>query len=386
MTGKIALMNVPLIDVVAQNQPLWPEMQAAMAHVMSRAQFVLGPAVERFEQNFAEHLGAKHVIGVNNGTSALLLALRALDVGPGDEVITTPLTWISTSWAISYVGATPVYVDIDPTTHTLDPALAERAVTPRTKALLPVHLYGQAANLSALSAIAQRHDLKLVEDAAQAHGARYAGRRVGTLGHAGCFSFYPGKNLGALGESGGVVTGDAELAARIRSLRDHAQVERHRHVEIGYNARMEGIQAAALDVKLKHLDRWNEARAAHAARYQQLLADCLDLQLPRAASHDGHVWHQYVVLDRSGERDALRAALAEDGVATGLHYPTLAPFQPVYAHLGYRPGDFPVAERVAAGCLSLPMYPELRAEQIEFVAERVKQALAGRRTTARLAA
>ncbi|MEQ8791125.1 MAG: DegT/DnrJ/EryC1/StrS family aminotransferase [Pirellulaceae bacterium] len=384
-------MQVPLMDIVAQNKPLWPELQAALEPVMAGAQFVLGPAVARFEQSFAQYLGVEHAVGVNNGTSALLLALQALDIGPGDEVITTPLTWISTSWAISYVGATPVYVDVDPTTYTLDPTLVEQAVTPRTKALLPVHLYGQAANLSALAAIAQRHNLKLIEDAAQAHGARYGGRRVGTIGDAGCFSFYPGKNLGALGEAGAVVTGDAATAERLRSLRDHAQAGRHHHVEIGYNARMEGIQGAALDVKLKHLDRWNAARAAHAARYQEQLADCLELQLPRSFSPDGgapggHVWHLYVVLDRDGRRDALREALAEAGVASGLHYPTLVPFQPAYKHLGHREGDFPVAERIASQCLSLPMYPELKGEQIDYVAERLKQALASRRDRTRHAA
>ncbi|MEQ8789787.1 MAG: DegT/DnrJ/EryC1/StrS family aminotransferase [Pirellulaceae bacterium] len=361
--------QVPLLDIVAQNQPLWAELQPALESVMSQAQFVLGPAVERFEQNFARYLGAKHAVGVNNGTSALLLALQGLDIGPGDEVITTPLTWISTSWAISYLGARPVFVDVDPVSYNLDPELVENAITPRTKALLPVHLYGQSANLTQLASLAERHGLTLVEDAAQAHGAMHGGRRVGTIGRAGCFSFYPGKNLGALGEAGAIVTDDEQLAQRLRSLRDHAQRGRHHHVEIGYNARMEGLQGAALDVKLRYLDRWNATRSLHAERYHDLLSDCPHLTLPRLGSLEEHVWHLFVVLVRDVPRETLRQALGELGVATGVHYPTLVPFQPVYAGLGYRPGDFPIAEHVARHCLSLPMFPELTEAQIEHVAE-----------------
>jgi dTDP-4-amino-4,6-dideoxygalactose transaminase len=363
------MSQVPFLDIVAQNQPLWPELKPALEAVMSQAQFVLGPAVERFEQNFAEYLGARYAVGVNSGTSALLLTLQALDVGPGDEVITTPLTWISTSWAISYLGARPVYVDVDPVSYNLDPDLVSAAVTPRTKVLLPVHLYGQSADLTRLASLAERHGLFLVEDAAQAHGALHAGRRVGTVGRAGCFSFYPGKNLGALGEAGAVVTDDEQLAPRLRSLRDHAQRGRHHHVEIGYNARMEGLQGAALDVKLRYLDRWNATRSLHAERYHDLLTDCPHLMLPRVRRLEEHVWHLFVVLVRDVQRDALRQGLADVGVATGVHYPTLVPFQPVYAHLGYRQGDFPIAEHVARRCLSLPMFPELTEAQIEYVAE-----------------
>jgi len=363
------MTQVPFLDIVAQNQPLWPELQPVLEEVMSQAQFVLGPAVERFEQKFARYLGASHAVGVNNGTSALLLTLQALDVGPGDEVITTPLTWISTSWAISYLGARPVYVDVDPVSYNLDPDLVGAAVTPRTKVLLPVHLYGQSADLTRLAAVADRHGLVLVEDAAQAHGALHAGRRVGTIGRAGCFSFYPGKNLGALGEAGAVVTDDEQLAERLRSLRDHAQRGRHHHVEIGYNARMEGLQGAALDVKLRYLDRWNATRSLHAERYHDLLNDCPHLMLPRVHRLEEHVWHLFVVLVRDVQREALRRELADMGVATGVHYPTLVPFQPVYADLGYRPGDFPIAEHVARQCLSLPMFPELTEAQIEYVAE-----------------
>ena len=257
----IAKMSVPFLDIKAQNRSIWPELQEALDGVISQAQFILGPAVERFEKAFAAYLGRKHCVGLNNGTSALHMALQACDVGPGDEVITTPHTWISTSWAISYVGAKPVYVDIDPATYNINPALIERAITPRTKAILPVHLYGQACDMDALCGIAQKHNLLLIEDAAQAHGAMYGGRRIGSFGRIACFSFYPGKNLGAFGEGGAVATDDEALAERIRRLRDHAQAGRHHHVELGHNTRMEGIQGAVLDVKLRHLDEWNAARA-----------------------------------------------------------------------------------------------------------------------------
>jgi dTDP-4-amino-4,6-dideoxygalactose transaminase len=296
------------------------------------------------------------------------MALLACGVGPGDEVITTPATWISTSWAISYVGARPVFVDIDPITYTLDPVLAQRAITPRTRAILPVHLYGQAANVTALRDLADASSLALIEDAAQAHGARVGARHIGTFGKAGCFSFYPGKNLGAFGEGGAVCTDDDAIAERIRRLRDHAQDGRHNHVEIGFNTRMEGMQAAVLDAKLPHLDDWNAARAVYAYRYQRLLAGLPGVVLPQARQAEGHVWHLFVIRVPGREREELRRVLAERGVATGVHYPTPVPYQPAYAHLGHRPGDFPVAEDLMGHCLSLPLYPELTAEQIEYVA------------------
>ncbi len=381
-------MQVPFLDLKAQNRSIWPELQSALNPVLSESQFILGPAVERFERHFAEYLGVQDCIGLNNGTSALHLALLACGIGTGDEVITTPATWISTSWAISYVGARPVFVDVDPVTWTLDPERAERAITPRTKAILPVHLYGQAADLGALCQLAEAHHLSLIEDAAQAHGATYQGRRVGTFGRAGCFSFYPGKNLGAFGEGGCVVTNDPEVAQRIRCLRDHAQQGRHHHVELGFNMRMEGIQGAVLDAKLPHLDAWNAARRRHSQRYHALLADLPGLVLPQAPLPEAHVWHLYVVLAKAQAglpagahagvqgRDELRAALAERGIATGVHYPTPVPFQPAYAHLGHQPGDFPVAEDLMANCLSLPMFPELSDEAIEYTAE-VLHELAG---------
>ncbi len=368
-------MDVPFLDLRAHNRSVWSEIQAALDPVMEQAQFILGPAVERFEAHFAEYLGVRHCVGLNNGTSALHLALLACDVGPGDEVITTPATWISTSWAVSYVGARPVFVDIDPVTYTLDPRQVELAITPRTRALLPVHLYGQAADVVRLRDIADEHGLVLIEDAAQAHGACLAGRRVGSFGRAGCFSFYPGKNLGAFGEAGCVVTDDDEVAARIRRLRDHAQQGRHHHVEIGYNARMEGIQGAVLDAKLPRLDAWNAARARHARRYRELLAGVPGLTLPAVPRPEGHVWHLFVVLVHGRDREELRRALAERGVATGVHYPTLVSAQPAYADLGHRRGDFPVADELAECCLSLPLYPEMTDAQTAHVARELRRLL-----------
>jgi dTDP-4-amino-4,6-dideoxygalactose transaminase len=282
-------INVPFLDIKEQNRQIRAELDDALERVIAGAQFILGPPVERFEKAFAAYLDCRHCVGLNNGTSALHMALQACDVGPGDEVITTPHTWISTSWAISYVGATPVYVDIDPKTYNIDPAQIERAITPRTKAILPVHLYGQACDMAAISRIAGQHGLLLIEDAAQAHGASYEGRRIGSFGRVGCFSFYPGKNLGAFGEGGAVVTDDQAIADRIRRLRDHAQASRHHHVELGYNTRMEGIQGAVLEVKLRHLEDWNAARRAHAERYFDLLSDVPGIQLPAAPPTGAHV-------------------------------------------------------------------------------------------------
>ncbi len=367
-----ATASVPFLDIKAQNRGIAEELHEAINRVVSQGQFILGPAVERFEQAFARYIGTQHCVGLDNGTSALQMALVACDIGPGDEVITTPHTWISTSWAISYVGAKPVYVDIDPETYTLDPRLVRRAITPRTKALLPVHLYGQAFDVDAFQRIADEHGLALIEDAAQAHGARWSGRRLGSLGRVGCFSFYPGKNLGAMGEAGAIVSDDGQLAARVRRLRDHAQAGRHHHVEIGYNTRMEGIQGAVLEVKLRHLDRWNAQRRRHAARYGELLADIPEIELPAAPRPESHVWHLFVVLAPRLCRDALTKELAAEGIATGIHYPTPVPLQPAYASLGYQPGDFPVAEDVMARCLSLPMFAELTEEQLVHVADAVR--------------
>jgi len=370
-----APMKVPFIDIKEQNRRIWPELREAIDGVMSEAQFILGPAVERFETAFAKFVGRNYCVGLNNGTSALHMALQACDVGPGDEVITTPHTWISTSWAISYVGAKPVFVDIDPATYNINPALIERAITPRTKAILPVHLYGQMCDMDALCRIAEEHNLLLIEDAAQAHGAKYDGRRSGAFGKIGCYSFYPGKNLGAFGEGGAVVTDDKNLADRIRRLRDHAQNGRHNHVELGHNTRMEGIQGAVLEVKLRHLDDWNAARMRHAERYQQLLADVPGIQLPAAPKTGRHIWHIFAVLVDGDKRDALQKKLSELGVSTGVHYPTPVPLQPAYAYLGHKPGDFPVAEDVMHRCLSLPMFAEMTDAQMDWTAAALRRVL-----------
>ncbi|MDA0834046.1 MAG: DegT/DnrJ/EryC1/StrS family aminotransferase [Planctomycetota bacterium] len=369
-------MKVPFLDLRAQNLSLGDELRSAFYQVMDNSQFILGPAVEQFERDFAAYVGTAHCVGLNNGTSALHMALLAYDIGPGDEVITTPHTWISTTWAISYVGATPVYVDIDPVTFNLDPEKVTDAITPKTKAILPVHLYGQAADIVQLRRIADDHELILIEDTAQAHGAEFDGQRLGSIGQIGCFSFYPGKNLGAFGEGGAIVTSDDRIADRIRRLRDHAQQGRHHHVEIGYNTRMEGLQGAVLSVKLRQLDRWNSLRRQHAQTYCELLDNCGELELPASPTPEAHVWHLFVVLLKSMSRDDVQKQLAERGIASAVHYPTPVPYQPAYAHLGYKRGDFPVAEDVTSRCLSLPMFPELTSEQMTYVATTLKDILA----------
>ena len=366
-------MQVPFLDLPAQYAPIRSEIDAAIAGVMETGAFALGPTVADFESEFAHYVGASHCVGVNSGTSALHLALLAGGVGPGDEVITTPHTWISTSWGISYSGAKPVYVDVDPHTGNLDPERVEAAVNSRTKAILPVDLYGNPADHDALSKIAEQADLLLIDDAAQAHGASLNGKPVGAFGFATCWSFYPGKNLGAAGEGGAIVTDDSDVAERLRSLRDHAQVGRHNHVEIGFNARMDGIQGAVLSVKLKYLDEWNERRRAAAKRYRDLLSEIEGVILPSVTAGATPSWHLYVI--RVDDRDSLSRALTNAGVSSGVHYPIPVHLQPAYAHLGYGPGDFPNAETFAATCLSLPMFPEITPAQQEHVAEVIADGL-----------
>ncbi len=367
------MTSVPFLELKQQNSLIWDQIQPEFGSLVREAQFILGPAVKAFEDAFAAYCGARHCIGLNNGTTALHMALLAFDIGPGDEVITTPHSWISTSWGIAYTGARPVFVDIDRQSYNLDPQLVEAAITPRTKAILPVHLYGHSADMSELKAICQRHGLVLIEDAAQAHGAKHSGKVVGSLGDAGCFSFYPGKNLGAFGESGCVTTNSDTVAERIRCLRDHAQAGRHNHVEIGYNTRMEGIQGLVLQRKLAHLPAWTQLRRQHAEFYLNALAGISGLTLPRFADPDSHVWHLFVVL--VPDRDRFRSALDASGVATGVHYPLPIPYQPAFAHLGYRRGDFPVTEDVMSRCVSLPMFPELTEEQRDLVVSSVRAAL-----------
>lgn len=368
-------MEVPFLDLKAQLEPIRHEVDEAIARVLDNTSFILGPTVAEFEEAFARETSRAHAVGLNSGTSALHLALLAAGVGPGDEVITTPHTWISTTWAISYVGATPVYADVDEVAGNLDPAAAEAAITPATKALLPVDLYGHPAALTEFEDVAARHGLVLVEDAAQSHLATLDGRPAGSFGQQACFSFYPGKNLGALGEAGAVVTDDDTIAERIRSLRDHAQSGRHHHVEVGYNYRMEGLQGAVLGVKLRHLHRWTEGRRAAAERYRVLLGGIEGVSLPGVAPGVEPAWHLYPI--RVEDRDAVGERLRGAGVATGVHYPTPVHLQPAYAGLGYRPGSMPNAEKYAASCLSLPMYAELAAEQQEYVAHQVRLAVGG---------
>jgi dTDP-4-amino-4,6-dideoxygalactose transaminase len=363
---------LPFLDLRAQYEGLRDELLEAVREVADSTGYVLGPKVEAFEREFAALTGARHCVAVNSGTSALHLGLIGAGVGPGDEVITVPMTFIATCWAVSYVGAAPVFVDVDPSSYTLDVGQVERRITERTKAFLPVHLYGQPADLGPLRELSRRHGIPIVEDCAQAHGARYEGRPAGTFGLCGCFSFYPGKNLGALGEGGAVVTDDDRLASRLRALRDHAQTERYRHTELGFNYRMDAIQGAVLGVKLRQLGRWNEARRRLAARYRELLAG-LPLDLPHEAPDRRHVWHLFVVLHP--ERDRLRAGLASRGVQTGLHYPIPVHLQEAYRGLGYAAGDFPVAERIGRECLSLPLFPEMTDAQQDRVAAALRDAL-----------
>ncbi|MFO1393234.1 MAG: DegT/DnrJ/EryC1/StrS family aminotransferase [Steroidobacteraceae bacterium] len=364
---------IPFVDLKAQYASIKTEVNAAIQGVLESCQFTLGSEVARFEEEFAAYSGAKLGIGVNTGTSALHMALLAADIGPGDEVITVPFTFVATVAAIHYSGATPVLVDIDPRTFTMDPAQFEAAITPRTRAVIPVHLYGQMADMDPILAIARKHKLLVIEDACQAHGAEYKGRRAGSTGDMGCFSFYPGKNLGAYGEGGMVVTSDAAYARRIRMLRDWGAETKYQHVLKGYNFRMEGIQGAVLRVKLRHLDAWTEARRDAAARYDNGLAGS-GVPAPEAMTHNRHVYHIYAI--RTANRHAWMDALSAQGIQTGIHYPIPVHLLPAYRDLGYSAGQFPESERAANEVLSLPMFPELTAQQSETVVEAVRS-LAG---------
>lgn len=361
-----------LVDLSAQLGSIEVEIKEAINRVLESSEFVLGSAVESFERSFADYCRTECCIGVSSGTAALHLALRALDIGPGDEVITTPHTFIATVWAISYVGAKPVFVDIDPDTFTIDPAQIESRITSRTRAIIPVHIYGQPADMGAILKIAERHEVAVIEDAAQAHGAEYEERRCGSIGAIGCFSFYPTKNLGAYGEAGAVVTNDRNIAERIRQLRDHAQSERYLHSELGYNYRMDALQGTVLNVKLRHLDEWISGRRGVARQYFEVLGGLETVEVPFEAEYSKHVYHVYGVQLRSEEaRDDLALWLSRSGIATGRHYPIPVHLQPAYKELGYRPGDFPVAEKLAKQELSLPIYAELGNEDVQRIAESI---------------
>jgi len=363
-------VNVPCFDLPSQIRSIRPELDAAIARTLDSCAFCLGPEVVQFENAFAAYVGSPHCLGFNSGTSALHVAMRLLDIGPGDEVITTPYTFVATSWAIAYVGAKPVYVDVDRQTMNLDPSLLERAITARTKAVMPVDLYGQPFDADPILELCRKHGLALVEDAAQAVGARYKGRPAGTLGEMAGFSFYPGKNLGACGEGGALVTASPAHAKRAAALREHGAYARYYHDEVGYNYRMEGIQGAVLGVKLRHLPAWTAARRRIAHRYHELLAPT-PLLLPREAPWAESAYHLYVV--RHPKRDMLREHLQAKGVGTALHYPLPLHLQKCFAELGHRAGDFPVAEAAARDCLSIPMYPEMTDPQIEYVAAMIRE-------------
>jgi dTDP-4-amino-4,6-dideoxygalactose transaminase len=356
---------IPFLDLKAQYKSIKPEIDAAVINVLESTQFVLGEHVAAFERDFASYCGVKHAVAVNSGTSALHLALLAADVGPGDEVVTIPFTFVATVSAICYTGATPVFVDIEPRSFTMDPSKLEKAITSRTKAILPVHLYGQMADMDAIMDVANRHGIPVIEDACQAHGAEYQGRRAGSIGVSGCFSFYPGKNLGAYGEGGMVVTGDDAHAKKIRMLRDWGQEKRYHHVLKGFNYRMEGIQGAILGVKLRYLEGWTEARRARAREYDALLRDAEGIEAPEQLPGRLHVHHIYAV--RTANRDLLQQDLQAQGVATGLHYPIPVHLQKAHEDLGYQAGDFPESEAAAREVLSLPMFPEMTSAQVEHV-------------------
>lgn len=363
-------MQVPFLNLRLHHEPMRDELRAAIEAVIDTSAFAGGCFVEKFEREFAAFCGAKHACGVGNGTDALWFALLALGVGPGDEVITVPSTFMATAEAISFCGARPVFVDIEEETFTINAAQLERAITPRTRAIVPVHLFGQVADMDAILAIARKHGLPVVEDACQAHGAEYKGKQAGTLGDIGCFSFYPGKNLGALGEAGAAVTNDAELKQKMDTLRDHGQARKYHHTVVGWNGRMDGIQGAALSVKLKRLAEGNERRRQHAAHYTELLSGLDEIILPTTAPHRVHVFHIYAI--RAPRRDELIRALAQLGISCGIHYPVPVHLQEAYRPLGLARGSFPIAERCADEFVSLPMFPELTAPQVEFVANAVR--------------
>lgn len=399
-------VSIPFVDLKAQYIYLKPKMDAAIQSVLERSAFILGPEVEAFERAFAEYIGVKHAIGVGSGTDALRLALEALGIGPGDEVITVANTYIATCEAITQVGATVHLVDADPRTYNMDvgklaetvetlikrpqtadcrpPLGSQRSVTNyRLRAIIPVHLYGQPADMGPIMEIAHKYGLKVIEDCAQAHGAKITNPqseirnskswKVGSFGDVACFSFYPGKNLGAYGDAGAVLTNDDNIAERVRMLRNHGQKVKYEHLIIGYCHRLDNLQAAVLNVKLPHLDEWNVARRSRAALYDQLLQDVPGIVTPYVLPHVEPVYHLYVIRVTDGRRDALQRYLKHAGIATGLHYPIPVHLQQAYASLGHKPGDFLVSEQLASQGLSLPMYPELSDEQVHYVAAKIRE-------------
>ncbi|WP_393015308.1 DegT/DnrJ/EryC1/StrS family aminotransferase [Limnothrix redekei] len=373
--------NVPAFNLTEQFPQIRDEVNAAVLEVLASGKYIGGTAIESFEQDFARYVGTEFCVACNSGTDALYLALRALGVGPGDEVIVPPFTFIATTETVSAVGAVPVFVDVDAETFNLDLDAVERAIGPRTKAIIPVHLFGQPVNMDRLMTIARASNLWVIEDCAQATGAKWGDRRVGSIGHVGCFSFYPTKNLGACGDGGAMTVNDPQLAADLRMLREHGQRQRYYHEVIGVNSRLDAIQAVILQIKLRSLDRWNQQRTAIAQRYQQGLAGLPGLRLPQAIAGGTSVWNQYTIQVGEGSagpelRDRLRQALQDRGVGTAVYYPLPLHLQAVYANLGYQPGSLPVSEQLGHCVLSLPMFPELTPEQQDRVINNLREVLA----------
>jgi dTDP-4-amino-4,6-dideoxygalactose transaminase len=362
--------SVPFVDLKQQYQAIKSEISEAINRVLDNSVFVLGREVSEFEEQFAAYTGARHCIAVNSGTAAIQLAVQASEIGPGDEVIVPANSFFASAEGVSTAGATPVFIDVEHDSYNLDATRLDALIGPHTKALMPVHLYGQSADLDPIFEVARSRGLLVIEDAAQAHGAKYKGKHVGALGHVGCFSFYPGKNLGAYGEGGAIVTNDDEVARRARLLRDHGSDRKYHHEMVGYNFRLEALQGAVLKVKLRYLDQWNELRRQHAAAYNQLLRGS-GLLLPQEMEYAHHVYHLYVV--QTDVRDELQQALAADNIQTGIHYPIPIHLQPAYVSHGHKPGDFPMTESQAQRVLSLPMFPELARTQIEAVAAAVSK-------------
>ena len=364
-------MNLPLVDLKRQYESIKDEIESTVSEVMQGAQFILGENVELFENEFARYCEVKYAVGVASGTDALTLSLNALEIGDGAEVITVPNTFIATVDAISRSGAKPVFVDIDPETYNIDVCEIEEKITDKTKAIIPVHLYGQSADMEPIVKLARKYEFKVIEDACQAHGAEYNGRKTGSLGDTGCFSFYPAKNLGAYGDGGMIVTNDREIAGKIAMLRNYGQSRKYYHDFVGYNSRLDEIQAAILRVKLKYLDSWNDSRHHSARLYSELLKEVPQVTTPTEAEGHSHVYHLYVI--RCRDRDELQSYLNSKGIATGIHYPIPIHRQQAYRQLGYSKGSFPITEEYATEILSLPMFPEMKAEEIEYVCQSIRE-------------
>ncbi len=362
-------MKIPFVDLKAQYRGLKKEIDKAIESVIEETAFIRGKFVESFEEDFRQRLNVNHCISVANGTDAIYIALRALGIGQGDEVITTAMSWISTSEVIAQTGAQVVFVDIEPDYYTIDVTKIEEKITPNTKAIIPVHLYGQPADLDELKNIAERYNLKLIEDCAQAHFATYKGKNVGTYGTMGTFSFYPSKNLGAYGDAGAIVTDDDEIAIKARMYANHGALRKHEHKIEGVNSRMDGLQGSILLAKLSYIEEWNRKRHQNAICYNRKLSENENITMPKTRKNAFHVFHLYVI--RTQKRDELRDFLASHGIATGVHYPTALPFLEAYGYLGHTPKDFPIAHQYQNEILSLPMYPELSEASISYVAEKI---------------